>query len=105
VVLPAMGWHQERVARESVVELQAGRSVQLLVTNLPTVELNHTVVAYEYRLQPGGDIDFMVYDPNDPYAPGLVTFSRTSQRFLAARLFDTNPGTIRAFRMYYGPLL
>jgi hypothetical protein len=105
VVLPAIGWHQERVARESVVELQAGRSVQLLVTNLPTIELNHTVVAYEYRVQPAGDVDFVVYDPNDPYAPGIVTFSRTRQRFLATRLFDTHPGAIRAFRMYYGPLL
>src|SRR5262249_10873371 len=102
VVLPPVGWQQERVARESVVELQAGHLVQLLVTNLPTVELNHTVVAYDYRLQRGGDLEFVVYDPNDPYAPGIVTFRRTRQRFFAERLFDTNPGAIRAFRMYYG---
>jgi hypothetical protein len=105
VVLPVPRWQQERVAREILVELQAGRSVQLLVTNLPTIELNHTVVAYEYRLKAGGDVDFVVYDPNDPYAPGIVTFNRTDQRFFATRLFDTNPGVIRAFRMYYGPLL
>lgn len=105
VVFPAPRWHQERVARETLAELQAGRPVQFLVTNFPTIELNHTVLAYDYRVGAAGDIDFVVYDPNDPYAPGLITFERADRRFVASRLFDTGPGTIRAFRMYYGPLL
>ena len=105
VVFPAPGWHQERVAREALAELQAGRPVQLLVTNFPTPELNHTVVAYGYRVAGEGAVEFVVYDPNDPYAPGLITWSAARQRFLASRLFDTEPGAIRAFRMYHGPLL
>ena len=105
VVFPMPGWQQEQVARESLAELQEGRPVQLLVTNFPVPELNHTVVAYEYRPADAGDVDFVVYDPNDPYAPGIITWSRAQRSFLAARLFDTEPGAIRAFRMYYGPLL
>ena len=105
VVFPVPAWQQERVARESVAELQEGRPVQLLVTNFPVPELNHTVIAYEYRSAAAGDVEFVVYDPNDPYAPGIITWSRTQQSFLAARLFDTDPGAIRAFRMYTGPLL
>ncbi|OGK85727.1 MAG: hypothetical protein A2X52_07470 [Candidatus Rokubacteria bacterium GWC2_70_16] len=105
VVFPAPGWHQERVARETLAELEAGRPVQLLVTNFPTIELNHTVVAYDYRVNGNGELDLVVYDPNDPRVPGTITFDREARRFVATRLFDTTPGPIRAYRMYYGPLL
>jgi hypothetical protein len=105
VVFPFPRWQQERVAREALVELGQGRSVQLLVTNFPTWELNHTVVAYAHALDQAGNVRFTVYDPNDPREPGRVTFDRAERRFEASRLHDTNPGPIRAFRMYYWALL
>jgi hypothetical protein len=105
VVFPMPRWQQERVAREALTELQAGRLVQFLVTNLPAWELNHTVVAYAYRVDADGAIEFVVYDPNDPYSPGTIAFDPEARRFVATRLFDTTPGAIRAFRMYYWPLL
>jgi hypothetical protein len=105
VVFPMPRWQQERVARETLAELGEGRPVQFLVTNLPTWELNHTVLAYAYALDPAGNVRFTVYDPNDPDEPGRVTFDRTARRFEASRLHDTLVGPIRAFRMYYGALL
>jgi hypothetical protein len=105
VVFPMPRWQQERVAREALTEVGAGRPVQLLVTNFPTWELNHTVVAYAYRLDPSGNVLFTVYDPNDPREPGRVTFDRTERQFQASRLYDTHVGPIRAFRMYYWALL
>lgn len=105
VVFPFPRWHQERVAREILAELGDGRPVQLLVTNFPTWELNHTVLAYAYRLDAAGNVLFTVYDPNDPTTPGRVTFERAGRRFEASRLFDTEQGPIRAFRMYYWALL
>lgn len=105
VALPFPRWQQERVAREALAELTAGRPVQLLVTNFPTWELNHTVLAYAYGLDAAGNVWFTVYDPNDPAQPGRVTFNRAERRFEASRLFDTEPGPIRAFRMYYWALL
>lgn len=95
---------QENVAREAVEELRAGRLVQLLVTNLPKIELNHTVVAFEAHDTERG-IEFTVWDPNDPDAPGAILFDRTQRRFWATRLYDTEPGPIRAFRVYYSRLL
>jgi hypothetical protein len=92
--------HQGEVLHEIRDELAAGRLVQLLVTNWPKPELNHTVVAYGYRRQPAG-IDLAVWDPNDPAAPGTVTFHGGEQRFWATRVYDTEQGTIRVFRMYY----
>jgi len=104
VTLPVTGGHQEGVAREILADLRAGRLVQLLVTNWPKPELNHTVVVFESRSTEAG-IEFGVWDPNNPSEPGLMTFEQTARRFWASHLYDTEPGPIRAFRMYYSPLL
>ena len=44
-------------------------------------------------------------DPNDPDAPGVITFDRRARHFAATRVYDTEPGVIRVFRMYYSRLL
>jgi hypothetical protein len=100
VTRPVTGGHQEAVAAEIVAELRDERLVQLLVTNWPKPELNHTVVAFAWRSHAQG-IDLDVWDPNDPGAPGTITFDRVRRLFSATRLYDTEPGTIRVFRMYY----
>ena len=105
VFLPWTRGQQERVAAETLDELDRGHPVQLLVTNLPKVELNHTVIAYDYRIYEGRFLEFIVYDPNEPQAPGWVAFDRADRRFFASGVYDTEPGEIRAFRMYYSPLL
>jgi hypothetical protein len=92
--------HQGEVLHQIRDELAAGHLVQLLVTNWPKPELNHTVVAYGYRRY-DSRIDLSVWDPNDPAAPGVVTFDGGEQRFWATQVYDTEPGTIRVFRMYY----
>jgi hypothetical protein len=104
VTMPVWGRHQERVARRIVEELDRGRLVQLLVTNWPVPELNHTVVAHAYRASETA-IDFTVYDPNEPRSPWVVSFDRRRGRFWATRMFAVRPGVIRAFRMYYSPFL
>jgi hypothetical protein len=104
VTFPVTAGHHVGVAREIMDEIEQGRLVQLLVTNWPKPELNHTVVAYEFREDPTG-LAFLVWDPNDPAAPGVVTFDREQRRFWATRLYDTEPGVIRVFRMYYSPWL
>ncbi|PYM91593.1 MAG: hypothetical protein DME04_18480 [Candidatus Rokuibacteriota bacterium] len=104
VMFPVTRSHQEAVAREIIDDLRAGRLVQLLVTNWPKPELNHTVVVFESRSAENG-IEFVVWDPNNPSEPGVMTFDHGARRFWATDLYDTEPGPIRAFRMYYSPLL
>lgn len=104
VVLPVTEDGQETVGREIIDELRAGRLVQLLVSNFPKPELNHTVVVYESRPKKGA-VDFIVWDPNNPDGPGIITFDQGARRFWATDLYDTDPGPIRAFRMYYSRLL
>lgn len=104
VTMPVSKAHQVQVAGEVARELEAGRLVQLLVTNWPIPELNHTVVAY--RADDRADrIDFTIWDPNEPEGPGTVTFDRIAQRFWATDVYATRPGPIRVFRMYYSPVL
>ena len=91
VIFPVTAGHQAGVAREIMDEIAQGRLVQLLVTNWPKPELNHTVVAYEFR-EDAAAIEFLVWDPNDPASPGRLTFDRQQSRFLATRIYDTEPG-------------
>jgi hypothetical protein len=104
VTFPITKGHQAGVAEEIAGEIEQGRLVQLLVTNWPTPELNHTVVAY-LATDRADRIDFSVWDPNEPAAPGTVTFDRIAQRFWATDVYATRPGPIRVFRMYHRPLL
>ena len=104
VVFPVQRGQQSTEARAVMDEIDAGHSVQLLVTNWPKPELNHGVVAYGYRAGPRG-VEFEVWDPNDPQRPGVMTFESDRGRFEATRLFDTVPGPIRAFRMSHSWLL
>lgn len=100
VTFPVSRAHQAGVAREIMDELDAGRLVQLLVTNWPKPELNHGVVTYAYRTTPEG-VEFSLWDPNDPATPGVMTFDTAQGTFQATRIYDTEQGPIRAFRMYY----
>ncbi len=104
VTLPVTRGHQEAVAGEIVADLDQGRLVQLLVTNWPTPELNHTVVAFAYRRTETA-VELSIWDPNDPTEPGVISFERSARRFVATHVYDTRPGAIRVFRMYYSWLL
>ena len=104
IALPVGAAHQAHVADEVAHELAAGRLVQLLVTNWPIPELNHSVVAYHVDDRQDR-VDFTIWDPNEPAAPGTVTFDRIAQRFWATDVYATRPGPIRVFRMYYAPWL
>ncbi|MGH7311881.1 MAG: hypothetical protein ACREJV_01820 [Candidatus Rokuibacteriota bacterium] len=104
VTFPVTPGQQARVAEEIAQELDRGRLVQLLITNLPSWELNHTVVAYAYR-RAGAKVALTVWDPNNPDGPGVITFDAAQRRFWATDVYDTEPGPIRVFRMYFSWLL
>ena len=101
VVFPMSRRHQGGVLAETQRELAAGGLVQLLVTNWPIPELNHTVVAFASRPN-GAGVELMIWDPNEPARPGVITFDST-RGFWATRLYATRPGPIRVFRMYDSP--
>ncbi|HMH49611.1 MAG TPA: hypothetical protein VK548_05215 [Candidatus Acidoferrum sp.] len=103
-LFPIPRGHQAGVFDEIERELGAGRLVQLLVTNQPILELNHTVVAFAARRH-GAGVDLAIWDPNEPARPGVITFDAGRGTFWATRVYATRPQAIRVFRMYHSPLL
>jgi hypothetical protein len=105
IIFPLPGAQQERVAAEIVAELQAGRPVQLLVSDFPRIRFNHSVLAFDFKVSDPDSIDFSVYDPNDPTVPGVMRFDRRARRYRPAPLCGVSVPHFRAFRMYYSPFL
>jgi hypothetical protein len=104
MTFPSLPGQQERVARETMIELRAGRPVQLFLTDFPRIEMNHSVLAFDYRASGPATVDFEVYDPNDPSGPGIVRFDGRDERFHPAPLCGVSVPRFRAFRQYYSPL-
>ena len=105
IIFPLPSAQQERVAAEMIAELQAGRPVQLLVSDFPRIRFNHSVLAFDFKVSGPDSIDFSVYDPNDPTVPGVIRFDRRVRRYRPAPLCGVNVPHFRSFRMYYSPFL
>jgi len=105
IIFPLPSAQQERVAAEMVAELQAGRPVQLLVSDFPRIRFNHSVLAFDFKVSAPDSIDFSVSDPNDPTVPGVIRFDRRVRRYRHAPLCGVNVPHFRSFRMYYSPFL
>lgn len=100
IVYPARRSAQFRLVVNTVRDLRAGRPVQLLLSDFPGLRLNHSVLAYDYRIPSGDVVELLVYDPNDPTAPGVVAFDRRTARFHGAPLTGVDVPSFRVFRMY-----
>lgn len=105
LVYPHPRAQQERSAAETVTELQAGRPVQWLISDFPRIVVNHSVLVYDYEVVGADAVDFRVFDPNDPGAPGVIRFDRPARCFRPAQLCGVEVPQLRAFRMYYSPLI
>ena len=96
--------HQERLARELIAEVDAGRPVPLMITNFPHEDLlNHSVLVYDRRPAQQGT-DFAAYDPNDPGSPLTLYYDAVARAFWVGPLTYSPPGRVRAFRLYTSPL-
>jgi hypothetical protein len=104
IMYPHPWMHQARVAAEIVSELQDGKPVQLFISDFPRIGLNHSVLAYAYEDQ-GGTVELLVYDPNDPTAPGVIRYDLRDCRFRPAPLCGVDVPHFRAFRQYCSPLI
>jgi hypothetical protein len=96
--------HQERLARDLLEEIRAGRPAPLMITNFPHEDiLNHAILVYGRR--PGlPGVEFLAYDPNDPGTPFSLYYDEASRAFWVGPLTYSPPGRVRAFRLYTSPL-
>jgi hypothetical protein len=104
IAFPSRRSAQFRVAVRTVEELRAGRPVQFIISDFPKIRLNHSVLAYDYRITSEDSLEFVVYDPNGPHTPGVVSFDRRTVRFRPTPLIGVSVPYFRAFRMYHSPV-
>jgi hypothetical protein len=96
--------HQERLAEELIIEVDADRPAPIMITNFPHEDLlNHSVLVYARRPARQG-IDFLAYDPNDPGSPLSLYYDAGARAFWVGPLTYSPPGRVRAFRLYTSPL-
>jgi hypothetical protein len=104
IAFPSRRSAQFRVVVRTVEELRAGRPVQFIISDFPKIRLNHSVLAFDYRIRTEDTLEFVVYDPNGPHEPGVVSFDRRTVRFRPAPLIGVSVDSFRAFRMYHSPI-
>jgi hypothetical protein len=95
--------HQERMAQQLLESLQANRPTVVHVVRFPQLSINHAVLLFDAK-ESGSEIQFSVYDPNEPGKPTTLTFDRGTRTFA----FPTNlyfaGGRVDVYEIYRGAL-
>jgi hypothetical protein len=105
IAFPQPPGHQARVVGETLAELRAGRPVQLFLSDFPRISFNHSVLAFDLAATGPDAVDLVVYDPNDPAAPGVIRYDPAAARFRPVRLLGVDVPAFRAFRLYCSPFV
>jgi hypothetical protein len=66
--------------------------------------MNHVVVAYALRREPGGNLSFLVYDPNYPNEPSWIFFRASEQSFEFQSRWYFPGGRVNVMRVFISPL-
>jgi hypothetical protein len=93
---------QAMVARWLAQSLAAGRIRTIYLARFP--HLNHAVVAYAVQHEPGGDLRFLVYDPNYPAALVWLRYRAPRRSFEFQKRWYFPGGQVNAMRIYLSPL-
>jgi hypothetical protein len=99
-IFPFTRGHQERMARQLATHLRSHRPVLVHVLRFPQLSINHALLLFDAK-ETSSEIDFSVYDPNNPAHPASLIFDR------AARSFRFPPnnyffgGTVNVYEIYW----
>lgn len=101
MILPFPRSGQEETAARLVAELQADWPPIVHLVTFPIITINHAVLIYAAR-ETEKVIEFSVYDPNHPEAPGELTYDRASRTFIfpATNYFEDGP--VNVYEVYHG---
>jgi hypothetical protein len=80
MVFPFTRGNQSKTADSLIRELSEHRLPIVHLVDFPRQRINHSVLIYEVETRPR-EIVFRFYDPNNPSAPGNLTFSNAITRF------------------------
>jgi hypothetical protein len=101
MVFPFSRRHQAATAKELATALDANLAPIVHVARFPSLAINHAVVVIGMCEVPNG-IEFSIYDPNYPEAPGSLTFNRTNRTFTMPANTYFQGGRVDVYQIYHG---
>jgi hypothetical protein len=79
-IFPFSGRNQEKMANRLLADLKENRPPVVHIVRFPTPLMNHSLLIFDAKEMPE-EIQFIVYDPNKPESPKMLTFDRTKRHF------------------------
>jgi hypothetical protein len=101
MVFPFSRRSQERLAAHLLEDLSRGLPPVLHLSRFPRLTINHAVVVFD-AVARKDEVEFQIYDPNEPERPGRLLYHLASRTFLlpANRYFPG--GRVDAYEVYSG---
>jgi hypothetical protein len=103
MIFPFRRHHQQRVAEQILTDLKIDAPLVVHLVRFPQLTINHAVIIYEARASER-EIQFTIYDPNDPSRPGTLTFDRSSRSFILPPNHYFPGGRVDVYEIYRGCL-
>jgi hypothetical protein len=100
MIFPLSRSHQDRMAEQLLDSVHQNRPAVIHVVRFPSLAINHSVVVFDAKESPN-EIEFEVYDPNDPVKPSPLTFDRAVQRFRLPRNGYFVGGRVDVYEIYH----
>lgn len=94
---------QAAAARWLVTSVSEGKARIVYLARFP--KMNHCVVVYSAQRRSGGDLRFLVYDPNGPSSPAHLDYLASEQSFAFPRRWYFPGGRVNLMRVYISPFL
>jgi len=93
---------QAAAARWLSASLDRGQPRALYLARFP--HMNHVVVPYAQQREPGGNVSFLVYDPNYPNAPAWLFYRAAERSFEFEPRWYFPGGRVNVMRVFLSPL-
>jgi hypothetical protein len=100
MVFPFSRKHQDRTAAHLVEAVAKGRPAVVHVARFPKLSINHALVVFRCRESPT-EVYFEVYDPNEPAAPSVLMYRRSSRTFCMPANKYFRGGRVNVYRVYH----
>jgi hypothetical protein len=101
MVFPFPRSHQERQSRAMIESLRQGRLPIVHLVRFPQLTINHAMLVYDFKESRDG-IEFVAYDPNDPFKPAQLEYRHSSRTFhLPANRYFAG-GRVDVYEIYRG---
>jgi hypothetical protein len=78
-----------------------GRPRALYLARFP--HMNHVVVPYAVKPEPGGNLRFQVYDPNYPSCPSWLLYRADQRSFDFEKRWYFPGGRVNVMRVFISP--